>query len=155
MPPEEAWRSAGYDGCGEAVPGDYLYPHKMFREDCVSPPVELGVGDVIAWTFSRVYDEPRDDGRVGYRTERTQEILGFSPPASLGYPWAAVQPRVRVTDTRYFETADGDVEVVSYPPEVYRPGTKWWQLGGPEALGYNPDGSLAWALLAVPAGCPS
>ena len=153
-PPEEDWRAAGYDGCGEAVPGDYLYPHKMFREDCVSPPVELGVGDVIASAFTGTFGEPLDDGTVSYRSERTLEILGFSPPASLGYPWAAVQPRVRETETFHYEMADGSTEVENRPVLEYRPGAKWWHLGGGEARGYNPDGSLAWALIAVPAGCP-
>ena len=149
-PPEDVWRSF-YTGCGDpAAEGDYLRGHgEMLR--CFYGPVEIGVGD--SYRLLTEEANPEWDPEVSYyRNDAVLEVLGFSAldPADPER-WQPVQPEISARTVQRFEYHDGAVDEETYTA-VYKPPSAWWQLGGADHRGHNPDGSLAWGLFAIPGG---
>ena len=152
-PPEDVWRGRFYTGCGDpAAEGDYLRPHSVMRA-CFYGPVELGVGD----SYRLLVEGARPDWPdiAHYRNDSVIEVLGFEAldPAAVER-WQAVGVEVRSSTEVRVEFTAGQVEEETRGG-TYKPPSAWWQLGGPEHRGHNPDGSLAWGLFAIPGGeCP-
>ena len=149
-PPEDVWRSL-YTGCGDpAAEGDYLRGHgEMLR--CFYGPVEIGVGD--SYRLLTEETNPEWDPEVSYfRDDNVLEVLGFSAldPADPER-WQPVQPEISARTVQRFEYHDGAVDEETYTA-VYKPPSAWWQIGGADHRGHNPDGSLAWGLFAIPGG---
>ena len=153
-PPEDVWRGRFYTGCGDpTAEGDYLRGHgEMLR--CFYGPVEIGVGD--SYRLLTEEANPEWDPEVSYyRNDAVLEVLGFSAldPADPER-WQPVQPEISARTVQRFEYRDGAVDEETYTA-VGKPPSAWWQIGGAEHRGLNPDGSLAWGLFAIPAGdCP-
>ena len=147
-PPEDVWRAEFYRSCGNPFDDDdYLKPTTAMRE-CWRGPVELGIGDSYRTVLADAFEI---DGVDSWSVTTTETVLGFSAlDTTTAERWVWVQPRLRSVRIDRFENSDGTVDVEESSAD-YRPPGRWLQVGGPERRGHNPDGSLAWGLLMLPA----